>query len=250
MTKDVFDYIDDEGAAHHAPRRSGVVWNVLAILVLFAACLFVYVFVTIFNNPTTFLNPFPPPTIPALVPTNTPTPTPRVILPPTWTPTPTLPPTDTPTPEPTATELVVEQPADQGEGNQGAPAEGMPFVMQEGSPQPINGANFHPDLGCNWMGVAGGVIDLSGAPVPSIILRLGGTLNGKQVEELGISGMSPSYGQAGYEFTLADKPIKSTQALWLQLLDQAGLPLSDKIYFDTYEDCEQNLILIYFKQVK
>jgi len=36
----------------------------------------------------------------------------------------------------------------------------------------------------------------------------------------------------------------------VQLLDQAGLPMSNQIYFDTYEECDKSTIIIYFKQVK
>ena len=65
-----------------------------------------------------------------------------------------------------------------------------------------------------------------------------------------MTGTAPEYGKGGYEFVLADQPIASTNTLWIQLLDQADLPLSDKIYFSTYDTCEQNLILINFQQVK
>jgi hypothetical protein len=65
-----------------------------------------------------------------------------------------------------------------------------------------------------------------------------------------ISGTAPQYGQAGYEFKLADQPIDSVQSLYVQLLDQADLPLSEKYYFDTFNDCEKNLVLINFKQIR
>jgi hypothetical protein len=65
-----------------------------------------------------------------------------------------------------------------------------------------------------------------------------------------LSGVALTYGRSGYEFKLADAPIASKGVLWLQLLSQAGIPLSDKIYFDTYNDCNKNLIIIDFKQVR
>jgi hypothetical protein len=58
------------------------------------------------------------------------------------------------------------------------------------------------------------------------------------------------YGPGGYEFELGEGPVASTQTLWVQLLDQAMLPLSDKIYFDTFSECDKNLILINFNQVR
>ena len=53
-----------------------------------------------------------------------------------------------------------------------------------------------------------------------------------------------------YEFVLGDTPIPSTQLLWVQLFDQAMLPLSEQINFDTFEECDKNLILINFNQVR
>ena len=34
------------------------------------------------------------------------------------------------------------------------------------------------------------------------------------------------------------------------LLNQEGIPISDRIFFDTYAECNKNLIIINFKQVK
>ncbi len=45
-------------------------------------------------------------------------------------------------------------------------------------------------------------------------------------------------------------PIPSKAMLWVQLLNQSGGPLSDKVYFDTYDNCDQNLIIIDFVQVR
>ena len=100
------------------------------------------------------------------------------------------------------------------------------------------------------MGVGGQALDLSGAPVQWLIVQLGGVLDGKQIEQLTMTGTATQYDKGGFEFTLADEPIESTNTLWVQLLDQAGLPLSEKIYFDTFEDCDKNLIVINLKQVR
>ena len=39
-------------------------------------------------------------------------------------------------------------------------------------------------------------------------------------------------------------------SLWVRLLDQSGLPLSGKVYFSTTQDCQRNLVVVNFKQVK
>jgi hypothetical protein len=252
MSKDIFDYADDdeyEDEGQSYQNRGGLVWNLLTIFVLLTAiCIGGYYFL-IFFNPQSGLNPFPPPPMPELISTQsvpTSTNTPKPILPPTWTPTPVSTATKTPTPEPTYTLQPGEDPPTPMTR---VPGEGMPFVMQEGNPQYIPNI-YHPDAGCNWLGVGGQVIGLNGGPVLYLSIQLGGTLNGEAVDLITISGTAPQYGQAGYEFKLAEAPVDSTQSLYVQLLDQADLPLSEKLYFDTFNNCDQNLILINFTQIR
>jgi hypothetical protein len=253
MQKDVFDYIDPDETG--TPDRSGMIWNILTILVLIITLVIVALVLVIFINPSVGINPFPPPTLPVRVILDTPTPTPINVLPPTWTPrfdpsaTPTLTPLPSMTPEvPEDDQEAIEEPEEDltitGD---------MPVVLHEGSPQYIPSTSFHPDLGCNWLGVAGQVIDLNGAPVLGLIIEVGGLLNGKRIGNptlLQATGLATAYGDAGYEVKLADEPIASNGTLWIQVLDQAGLPLSEKVDFATYEDCERNLVVIYFKQVQ
>ncbi len=235
-------------------RVAAALWNVLTILVLFSLLLVSGLFLLIFIDPQTGLNPFPPPVapqfavLPTLGPTDTPLPTP------TWTATYTPEPTATYTPRPTATlpptatffSLITPS----NTPTATVPVQGYSFEIQQGSPVAI--ANiYHPELGCNWMGVGGQALDLSGGPMTGLVIRLGGTLQGRPMpDSMSLTGVEVNYGRAGYEFTLADKPIKSQNTLWLQLLNQAGVPLSEKVYFDTYEDCNRNLIVINFKQVR
>ena len=256
---DAFDEIE---AKPVPPVRnsSGLFWNILTILVLLAAVIIGLYFLTIFTNPQMALNPWPPPTdVPVLVvegPTDTPTvtPTPRIVLPATWTPVPTDIPTDTPTTTPTSTETPTQTP---GITPSPTPTTGpsptapkYTFVLQTGSPLAIQNIT-HLDLGCNWMGVAGQAFSLNQAPVVGLFIQLGGTLEGQPIEtKLSMTGTAPEYGKGGFEFFISDKPVDSTKTLWVQLLDQANLPLSDKVTFNTFASCEKNLILINFKQVK
>lgn len=61
------------------------VWDALSILTLIGLCVVGIIVVSIFANPASAFNPFPPPTLPAsiVLPSDTPTP---FIMPPTWTP--------------------------------------------------------------------------------------------------------------------------------------------------------------------
>lgn len=254
MDKDVFDYIE-EGEA--APSRSGMVWNVLTVLVLLTAVLIGVIFLIVFVKPNIGVNPFPPPEMPVRIVLDTPTPTPKSVLPPTWTPTASPVPVETSTPVPTSTPLPTQEEVLENEGDEEDADEGFtgdfPVVLHDGSPQYIPATSFHPDVGCNWMGVAGQVIDVNGAPVQGLIVEVGGSLDGENIGNptvLQATGLATAYGEAGFEVKLADEPIESLGSVWIQVLDQAGLPLSERISFFTFDDCEKNLIIIYFKQIR
>lgn len=247
---DAFDY-NEELAVENVRNTSAIIWNVLtAIVVLMVLCVG-GVFLVVFLNPNTSINPFPPPTLPAVAELPTSTPTPRNLLPSTWTPTITPSPTLTDTPVPTETPIAdaTEEASPPSEGTPGS-EEGMSFVLQEpGSPVWIPNIN-HPESGCEWMGVAGQAFELNGAPMKFLAVQLGGVLGGSSLDLLTLTGTATQYGEGGYEFTIADGLIASNESVWVQLLDQAGLPLSDQLYFDTFADCEKNLVLINFQQVR
>ncbi|MGB9798838.1 MAG: hypothetical protein ACPLUL_01930 [Thermanaerothrix sp.] len=234
-----------------SPRDPDLLWNVLTLLVwlgIFGVILFVGL---IYINPHSPLNPFPPRPVPTLLVL----PTQEVSLEstsnltetPTATLVPTAVPTFTPTPQPT---LVEGTPLPEVASTATpTPSYGYAFAVQN-QPNVIAASLYHPERTCDWMGVAGRVFDLQGRPAVGIRVWLRGYLGGKMVNLFSLTGTASLYGPSGYEFTLADAPIASRGALGIQLLDQADLPLSPQITFDTYDDCEKNLILIDFKQVR
>jgi hypothetical protein len=246
-----YDYLDDQPQS--TGSISGVIFNVLTVLVLLMVLCVTAGFLAIFFNPNSGLNPFAPPTLPPRMSLPTGTPTPRSVLPPTWTPSPSPEPTLTLTPVPTSTPFPTETPfplfTATLEGTK--PVGGMPFVVGAGTPIGTSSAPFHPDAGCNWLGVAGQVFDLSTASISGQQIRLGGTLAGTPIDMLSLTGLAGSYGSPGfYEFVLGDTAIASQATLWVQLLDQAGIPMSEKVFFDTYDNCEKNLVFINFQQVR
>ena len=244
---DSFDYTDE--AVRPSRDRASLTWNVLTVVVFLIFICVALAVVTIFINPYIGFNPFPPPTIPALISLPTATPTPRQILPATWTPTFTPESTSTSTPAPTLVATIILP--TEGAQLTTTPGVGLPFEIIPGDPVPL--VNYgHQELGCNWMGVTGRVFDLTDAPIAQgLTVQLGGTLDGKPVEKRVLIGAAAQfYGLGAYEIPLGDKPIASSKTLWVQLFDQAEIPLSEKIFFDTYADCEKSLILIDFKQVK
>ncbi len=95
---------------------------------------------------------------------------------------------------------------------------------------------IHQEDACNWQGIGGTVVDASNTDMLRMTIRLAGRYSGKSKTELTVSSIAPAYGKSGYEFFLGTVPIASKGELNLQLLDQAGLPLSDVISIDTYSN--------------
>lgn len=235
-----------------ARRSSDLYWNVLTLMVWLGIASMVMVFLTIYFNPASPINPFSPvpPTLVSVVnlPSETPSPQPSPTLTPTSTathrPTSTpVTPTVTLTPLPTATETITPGPSPTATINSI-----FPFVLRN-EPYVIAGSAMPNHDTCKlW--VAGQSYDLQNAPMVGITVMLGGNLDGQTLYQLSLTGTALQFGQAGYEFVIADRPIKSKGSVWVQLFDQALIPLSKRVYFDTYADCNQNLILINFKQVR
>ncbi len=240
-------------------RKLDTVWNffsflgVVGILGIFAVVLM------IFTNPAASYNPFPPPTmpVPILLPSSTAT---AYSLPATWTPTTTATPYHLPaTWTPTAImatqlpdgELILETPM----GESTAAANGYYEFALQSAPAPIDASILKPDLQspdgiCTWMGVGGQVLDIQGSPYTGVGIQLGGQQDGRTILLTSLTGTSLQYGPAGYEFKISDAPDATIHNYWLRLVDQANLPLSDRIYFDTYDTCDKNLVIINLKQVR
>jgi hypothetical protein len=233
-------------------KRKPIIWNILTILVVLVVFYLAYYFTAIFINPNGSYNPFPPAPLPTLFQTSTPTPT-LILLPATWTPTQTNTPLPTRTKAPTWTSIAVIAPPT--ETLAPVPA-GTPTITS--TPMPASAdityqasTTLHADLACNWMGVGGKVLDASAKPLLFQTVQLGGNLNGTPVNNIVLSGGNPAYGTSGFEFDkLADHPIASTHSLWVQLFDNTGKPLTDKIYFDTFNDCAKNLVMIVFTKTR
>lgn len=117
------------------------------------------------------------------------------------------------------------------------------YVTQSGTP--LGMGNFlHPAFSCNWMGVAGQVFDIEGQPKTGYVVQVGGDLEGSNILLLAMTGGNTAVGVGGYEIVLTDHIVASDQKLWIQLFNLEGKSLSDKIRFDTYDDCDKNLIII------
>jgi hypothetical protein len=124
----------------------------------------------------------------------------------------------------------------------------MKYGLQPGTPVGVAGF-VHADLGCKWMGIGGQVFALDSTPVKQLVVELGGTLGGQAISQLSLTGAATEWGPGGFEFTLANHPIESSGTLWLRVLDLNGDPISNRIYFTTYNDCSKNAILVNLSQL-
>jgi hypothetical protein len=146
-------------------------------------------------------------------------------------------PTLTFTPNPTPTQTPMNTPTQTSK----------PYGLLEGSPTYLQ--NFaHREKGCSWMGVAGQALDRTDRPISNLVIVIEGTLEGKPVDFITLTGLVSAYGPGGFEQKLSDKAINTVGTLRITLFDMAGVAISDSIQFNTYSDCKKNLILIYFKQ--
>lgn len=158
----------------------------------------------------------------------------------TWTLAPTAIPTNTlsPTLPPQTTSTVTSTP------------ELLPFTLY-GEPEPMSSAMIpQQKLDCGWLVIAGQVWDLQGGPVVGMTLHLFGELDGTAIDLTALSGSALAYGESGYQFALEGLVIDSIDSLFIQLVDSNSLLFSHPYALQTYNDCEKNLILVNFKQVR
>ena len=129
------------------------------------------------------------------------------------------------------------------------PDGGRYFVIQPGNP--IAMPNWaHPELGCNWLGVAGQVFDLEGNPVLDLVVEVGGTLEGQPLLGLSLTGVATAYGPGGYEIQLADHVVASVGGVFILVKNDASVNLSGNTVVETFADCEKNLLLLNFIEVE
>jgi hypothetical protein len=224
---DKFDFDEIQKVpSQRVPLR---IWDMFSILVLLiTVCIGLY-FLLIFVSPNSSFNLFPPvlsnPTLLEVKPSDMPGPTLAPLLTNTFF----------PLVSPTTTSMPTSTPE-------------TPFSASSVTAVKSTFIPHLQDLGCGWFGVGGTVDDVNNSPIVGMVVRLMGTLNGSPIELTTVSGVSSDYGKAGYEFVLGNIPLVSNKEMYIQLLDEAGLPMSNKVFLVTSTDCEKNLILVWFKK--
>lgn len=192
------------------------------------------------HTPTPALGPtFTPQIVPPTV-TSAPTDTPEPTLTPSATSIfPTKTPTNTPTPTPTNT------PTETPVGPTQTPSptlSAFPFTKSDTSPFFLQ--NYANNAGCNWMGVAGEVLDLDRRPVIPGNYKVHVWTD--QIDQRVIVGGAPAYSPSGWEQFLAVSPVVHDYNL--QLESNNGTPVSQVYTIQSRATCAENLIRFDFVQ--
>jgi hypothetical protein len=240
------DDFDFDGKPARPQSRPMQMWDVLSILVLIiTACIAAY-FVFIFISPDSPFNILPPGGRGPKTPTVTVT---ALQLQATWTASPTLELTPSNTPRPTFTPFFTNTPFSLVPPTKTAKPTSTPKAPFTAlSVTQVESTIIHPDLACNWAGIGGTVVDANNSPVIGTVVVLRGTLDGSTIEQQTVAGINKEYGPSGFEFVLGNAPIASNKTLYVQLVDQQNIPLSDPAPISTSTDCSKNLVMVRFKK--
>jgi len=220
-------------------------WDILSIAMLVLTVCAAGYFLLIFINPNSSMNILPPTGRFANTSTNTPEP---IKLEATWTASPTLEMTPTTTPRPTWTPIFTDTPFSLVPPTRTPKPSATPRAPFNASSQQVDSTIIHPEFACNWAGIGGTVVDTNNSDIIGTVVVLRGFLDGKTVDLTTVSGINKEYGQSGYEFVLGNTPVASNKTLYVQLIDQSGVPLSDKVEVVTSSDCSKNLVIVRFKK--
>jgi hypothetical protein len=241
---DDFDFDGTQSRRTQAPMQ---MWDLLSILVLLLTICLVGYFALVYINPASSLNILPPGEgiFGSNVPTITVTP---IQLQATWTASPTLVVTPSDTPRPTITPLPTDTPFSLVPPTKTAKPTSTPKAPFGGSFTQVESTIIHPELACSWAGIGGTVVDANNSPIIGTVVVLRGTLNGSTVEQQTVSGINKEYGPSGFEFVLGTAPVESNKTLYVQLVDQQNIPLSEPVQITTSTECGKNLVMVRFKR--
>jgi hypothetical protein len=241
----------------NSSRRPNVdrdrLWGALTMATLGLAVLVIIYFTAVFVSPS--LAPFGSQSEPTLVALrSTPTPKPTLahtatseVPPATWTPEPsrtpipvptTRPPRATRTPRPT----VYFTPFPTMTGTPEPTRHPYPFkLVDEG----VEFTRYPFSSDCNWLGIAGEVVDQEGEPVNGIAVVLNG---GGLQNVVTTSGDRPDYAPSGWEHFLDTKVKDGDFTIQLyRVANNQSYPVSEVVDVHTRRDCRANLAYLIFE---
>ena len=232
------------------PGCGGVAMYILsAVLVLFTIGA-IAAYVVLFANPSLPISPFRTATLPPTAAPPSATPTDVIVFPPTHTPTAIAVASATQVTSATPTPIATSTPTATATTEPAPPTTPsptpFPLVLQPSGVKAAQGFK-----GCSWTGIAGQIFGPNdGEPIKYLLVHLEGTWNSLSFDQDAITGSATEYGPGGYEFNLGSQTVASDRTLWVQAVDAAGMPLSERVYLTTYAECERNLLIVNFNQVR
>lgn len=223
------------------PRRRGN-WrhNAIALLFLVATIgVFAY-YSVLWNDPWSPLNPLPPATPFVVI---TATPDPFAAVPPVPTVVPTAAPTQASAPlTPTLPPLIATTaPDDAGEVPDTVD---FPFVLATDEILYTPNGNGRE---CDWASIAGTVTGLDGAPLNNYGVQITDIDNPGDLDRRVFSGSALTFGEGGFELALGGFPRQGRYRV--QLFNPAGVAVSDTFQVITSDRCDQNVVVIQFRQI-
>lgn len=192
-------------------------------------------------TPTLTPSPVPPTPTPTETLTATDTLTPTITLSPTITETPTPTPTDSITRTPTPTLTITPSP---GPSPTNTPTL-SPFLF--GPDEVTFVANTFNSAACNFQGVGGQVFGLDGNPY-NVQLQVRVFNQDGSFDDTALTGSNSLYGATGYEIKTGDNIGRLRY--FVQLETRAGNPISDRLQIDFPSDCNGNIALVNFRQLR
>jgi hypothetical protein len=187
-------------------------------------------------NPTGTATPLPTTTgTPTITPTPTITNTPL----PSLTPTVTETPENSPTPTATETAQATDTPSPTDTEAPTATETEAPFdYVLVGEP------TYNAQTTCDWLGIAGTVIDENGDSMTGVRVRV----TGGGIDETTTSGSKTDYGPSGWEVFI-DTALRS-DVFEVRIVSASNEPLSDTVTVETIPDCQSNLVLLRFEKIQ
>ena len=99
------------------------------------------------------------------------------------------------------------------------------------------------------MAAVEGGFDASVRNIYDLTIKLGGTYGGTPIDKTEVSGGVTVYGQSGFGFELENLRIRES-GLTIQLFDANGKALSALTYLNITGNCDSNLLIVNYKQVR
>ncbi len=216
------------------PRRNRTgLYNAIAIFFAFATIAVFAYYSILWNNPWSPLNPLPPAT-PFVQITATPDPIGGFAAVPTQAAPATAP----------AFAVTPTLPVDLTAQVAPAESDGFPFRLAADEILYTPNANGRE---CNWSSIAGTVTALDGSPINNYGVQIINVENPDALDRRVFSGSAVTIGPGGFELSLGGVPLQGRYSV--QLFSPAGVAISDIYDVFTSDQCDQNVVVIQFRQV-